>query len=102
MAGERLLQSSKNFIEGIVAKKISSEYKPGIQSKNCIKIKFEKTTTAYICGEKNDVSDNAPYGSLNWGIMTVQAHYVVLAHPQPVFSKATVQYGSWLTVTFKK
>jgi bifunctional non-homologous end joining protein LigD len=53
-------------LEGILAKKASSSYDPGLRTENWLKIKAYESQEAIICGYTH--SDGAPFGSLIFGV----------------------------------
>jgi bifunctional non-homologous end joining protein LigD len=60
--------AEKMGLEGIMAKKATSNYIPGIRSKEWLKIKTSKQQEAIICGYTNNENSDKPFSALLLGV----------------------------------
>jgi bifunctional non-homologous end joining protein LigD len=67
--GTALYQKAKEVgMEGVIAKHKDATYTPGARSEKWLKIKFQETIDAFICGYTDSVGGTEPFGSLILGI----------------------------------
>ena len=60
--------SAEKNLEGIMAKKMDSQYYPGRRTSEWLKIKHNKTQEAIICGYTNPAGARKYFGALVLGV----------------------------------